>query len=209
MVIEKKLRETGGSDCNETPLTICVPKGIKLMKAAKTAAATEQSQLRRGEPLTVTLEWPVPGAPITIPDFQHRKICNIIHKTFASDPAAHSFHYHPYELKWKRPGSDSEERVHGELYTLQAWLDEDAKVQSLTLDPKETDRDVPRAIAAIMLASDGTQLSPFALSKVWPIYVYFGNQSKYDWAKPTQHAAHHLAYLPSVGCSHRSMRYIM
>jgi len=202
--IEKDLRQTGGSGWRETPLTIRVPKGIKLTKAAKRAAATEQSQLRRGEPSTATLERPVPGAPITIPDFQHRKICDVIRETFASDPAANSFHYHPYELKWKPPGSDSEERVHGELYTSQAWLDEDVKVQSLALDPTETDRDAPRAIAAMMLASDGTLLGPFASSKAWPIYVYFGNQSKYDRAKPTQHAAHHLAYLPSVGCFHCS-----
>jgi len=200
--IEKDLRQTGGSGWRETLLTIRVPKGIKLTKATKRAAATEQSQLRRGEPSTVTLERPVPAAPITIPGFQHRKICDIIRETFASDPAAKSFHCHPYELKWKPPGSDSEERVHGELYTSQAWLDEDAKLQSLPLDPTETDRDVPRAIAAMMLASDGTQLGPFASSKAWPVYVYFGNQSKYDRAKPTQHAAHHLAYLPSVSCFH-------
>ena len=155
-------------------------------------------KLRQSLRIRITKRTSTVGAPITIPDFQHRKICDIIRETFASDPAANSFHYHPYEHKWKPPGSDSEERVHGELYTSQAWLDEDAKIQSLALDPTETDRDVPRAIAAMMLASDGTLLGPFASSKAWPIYVYFGNQSKYDRAKPTQHAAHHLAYLPSV-----------
>ena len=114
-------------------------QGVKLTKAAKRAAATEKSWLQRGEPSTATLERPVPGAPITIHDFQHWRICDIIRETFASDPAAHSFHYHPYELKWKPPGSDFEQRVHGELYTSQAWLDEDAEVQSLALDPAETD----------------------------------------------------------------------
>jgi len=207
--IERDLRQTGGSGWRETPLTIRVPKGVKLTKAAKRTAATEQSRLRRGEPSTATLERPVPGAPVTIPDFQHRGFCDIIRETFASDPAAHSFHYHPYELKWTPPGSDSEERVHGELYTSQAWLDEDAKVQSLTLDATETDREVPRAIAAMMLASDATLLGPFSSSKAWPVYIYFGNQSKYDRAKPTQHAAHHLAYLPSVSFSCHSVRYIM
>lgn len=196
--IEKDLRQTGGSGWRETLLTIRVPKGVKLTKGTKRTAATEQSQLRRGEPSTTTLGRPVPGAPITINNFRHRKICDIIRETFASDPEAHSFHYHPYELKWLPPESDSAERVHGELYTSQAWLDEDEKVQSLTLDPAETDREVPRAIAAIMLASDATLLGPFTSSKAWPIYVYFGNQSKYDRAKPTSHAAHHLAYLPSV-----------
>ena len=206
--IEKNLRQTGGSGWRETPLTIRVPKGVKLTKAVKCAAATEQSRLQRGEPSTATLERSIPGAPITIRDFQHRRICDIIRETFSSDPAARFFHYHPYELKWTPPGSSVEERVHGELYTSQAWLDEDAKVQSLVLDPTETDKDVPRAIASIMLASDATVLGPFASSKAWPIYVYFGNQSKYVRAKPTQHAAHHLAYLPSVSCSRHFARYI-
>ena len=181
--IEKDLRQTGGSGWRETLLTIRVPKGVKLTKAAKRAAATEQSRLRRGEPSTVTVERSVPGAPITIHDFQHRTFCDIIRETFSSDPAAHSFHYHPYKLDWKPPGSDATEQVHGELYTSQAWLDEDTKVQSLVLDPTEADQDVPRAIAAIMLASDATLLGPFASSKAWPIYIYFGNQSKYDRAK--------------------------
>jgi len=203
--IEKNLRQTGGFGWRETPLTIRVPKGVKLTKAVKRAAATEQSRLQRGEPSTATLERSVPGAPITIRDFQHRKICDIIREAFGSDPAARFFHYHPYELKWTPPGSDSEERVHGELYTSQAWLDEDVKVQSIVLDPAETDKDVPRAIASIMLASDATVLGQFASSKAWPIYIYFGNQSKYDRAKPTQHAAHHLAYLPSVSCSQCSV----
>lgn len=196
--IEKDLRQTGGSGWRETLLTIRIPKGVKLTKAVKRAAATERSRLQRGEPSTPTLERPVPGAPITIRDFQHRRICNIIRETFASDPAAHSFHYHPYELKWTPPGSNSEEQVYSELYTSEAWLEEDRKVQSLTLDAAETDKEVPRAVAAIMFASDATGLGQFASSKAWPIYIYFGNQSKYDRAKPTQHAAHHLAYLPSV-----------
>ena len=206
--IEKDLRKTGGTGWRETPLTIRVPKGVKLTKAAKRAAATDQSRLQRGEPSTATLERSIPGAPITIHDFQHRKICDVIRETFCSDPTARSFHYHPYELKWTPPGSDLEERVHGELYTSQAWLDEDAKVQSIVLDPTETDKDIPRAIASIMLASDATVLGPFASSKAWPIYIYFGNQSKYDRAKPTQHAAHHLAYLPSVSHSRYSVRCI-
>ncbi|THU97282.1 hypothetical protein K435DRAFT_857796 [Dendrothele bispora CBS 962.96] len=33
---------------------------------------------------------------------------------------------------------------------------------------------------------------------MWPIYLYFGNQSKYDRAKPSSFAAHHLAYIPKL-----------
>lgn len=158
------LRQTGSSEWYETLLTIHIPKGIKLTKAVKRAAVAEKSQLQHGEPSTAILE-PVPGMPITISDFQHWRICDIICEMFTSDPATHSFHYHPYELKWSPPGSDSEEWVYGRLYTSEAWLEEDAKVQSLTLDPAETDKEVPWAIAALILASDAIGLSQFASSK--------------------------------------------
>ena len=200
--IEKGLRQTGDMGWRETPLTIHVPKCIKVTKASKRAAATNMSRLRRSELSTATLEWSVPGAPITIRDFQHRRICDIIRETFSSDPAAHTFHYHPYELKWRPPRSNSDEQVHGELYTSKAWLDEDAKVQSLVLDPKEPDQEVPRVIAALMFASDAMGLGQFSSAKAWLVYIYFGNQSKYDRAKTTHHAAHHLAYLPSVSRSY-------
>ncbi|KAF5355377.1 hypothetical protein D9757_014596 [Collybiopsis confluens] len=33
---------------------------------------------------------------------------------------------------------------------------------------------------------------------MWPIYMYFGNQSKYDRSRPSAFAAHHIAYIPKL-----------
>ncbi|KAG2739586.1 hypothetical protein P692DRAFT_20755993, partial [Suillus brevipes Sb2] len=35
-------------------------------------------------------------------------------------------------------------------------------------------------------------------ASLWPIYLFFGNQSKYTRGKPTACACHHLAYIPNV-----------
>ena len=92
-----------------------------------------------------------------------------------------TWNYHVLSIYWLSTGgfvpSD----------TFQAWLDKDMKVQSLVLDPMETETEAPCTIAGIMLASDATNLGPFASSNAWPVYIYFSNQSKYDRAKPTQH----------------------
>jgi len=59
-------------------------------------------------------------------------------------------------------------------------------------------------ILALMIWSDSTHLASFGTASLWPIYLYFGNQSKYTRAKPSAFAAHHLAYIPKVWISHGS-----
>jgi len=54
------------------------------------------------------------------------------------------------------------------------------------------------AVAVLMLSSDLTHLAQFGMAALWPVYAFFGNQSKYSHAKPSNFAAHHMAYLPTV-----------
>ncbi|KAI0083359.1 hypothetical protein BDY19DRAFT_857627, partial [Irpex rosettiformis] len=60
---------------------------------------------------------------------------------------------------------------------------------------------IENTIAAMMLWSDSTHLASFGTASLWPIYLYFGNQSKYTRAKPSECASHHIAYLPSLPSS--------
>lgn len=53
-------------------------------------------------------------------------------------------------------------------------------------------------VASLMLWSDATQLANFGDASLWPIYLFFGNQSKYTCSKPTAAACHHVAYIPTV-----------
>ena len=183
------------------PLTIGVPLGIKRTKATKSADARIQAKVNRHDDGHYKIEHSIPGCHIIAGDLHYRPICDVIKETFSSDPSAKQFHYHPYKENWERPNGPSEtqqERVYGELYSSQAWIDEDRKIQFVSLPEDDPDKDVPRAVAAMAIASDATKLGQFGPSKAWPVYIFFGNQSKYERNKPKAYAAHHVAYLPSV-----------
>jgi hypothetical protein len=68
----------------------------------------------------------------------------------------------------------------------------------LTRPPPSSGPHIETAIAAMMLWSDSTHLAEFGTASLWPIYLMFGNQSKYSRAKPSVFAAHHVAYIPLV-----------
>lgn len=70
--------------------------------------------------------------------------------------------------------------------------------EDLLKQPPEPGCAAPRIVGAVLLYSDSTCPTQFGQSKLWPIYGYIGNQSKYMQGKPSARAAHHLGYLPSV-----------
>ena len=184
----------------KSDLVIGIPKGIKRTAAVRREDAARDAR-RRGAPEPPPSKvTPIPGAQVTIPGFSHRSICEVIQETFSQDPAARTFHYHPYEQTYHPPSDPSHptERVYDEVFTSDAWLHEDAKVQMARIDPSKPEQDLPRAIAAMMFWSDETVLNPFGQNKAWPVYFFFGNQPKAERAKPTAGGGRHLAYLPQV-----------
>jgi len=129
-----------------------------------------------------------------IPGVWHHDLLEVICTAF-QDTKAQFYHLTPFRLFWK-PTPDSEpERVITDLYNSDAFLQEH---ESLQQQPRELGCDLERVVAAIMVWSDSTHLANFGQASLWPIYLFLGNQSKYQRAKPSQFAAHHLAYIPSV-----------
>ena len=76
-------------------------------------------------------------------------------------------------------------------------LEEDEKIRKLPRVEGD-DPSVEYAVLPILLWSDETVLSNFGTAALWPIYLYLGNLSKYVRGRPTEFAAHHLAYIPNV-----------
>ncbi|THU78011.1 hypothetical protein K435DRAFT_811931 [Dendrothele bispora CBS 962.96] len=101
-------------------------------------------------------------------------------------------------ISWQRTGSWIETLVEIPL------LAEDVKqpkstAPKLKSDPKLTEEtDVENLPVGIMAWSDETQVTQFGDHLMWPIYLYLGNQSKYERAKPTLFSAHHVAYIPKL-----------
>jgi len=128
------------------PVTIGIPLGIKRTKATKSADSRIQAKVNQHDDVHYRTEHSIPGCHVTIGDLHYRPVCDVIRETFASDPAAKRFHYHPYNETWERPGAPPgtpPERVYGELYSSQAWINEDRKIQFVSLPEEDPDKDIP------------------------------------------------------------------
>ncbi|KAI0701452.1 hypothetical protein C8T65DRAFT_788248 [Cerioporus squamosus] len=88
-------------------------------------------------------------------------------------------------------------RIWTDCYNSDAMLAEDAKVRGMPRIPGD-DPSVEYAVLPLLLWSDETHLSSFGSAYMWPIYLYFGSISKYVRGRPTEFAAHHLAYIPQL-----------
>jgi len=136
----------------------------------------------------------------TVEDFRHRNLVSIIKEKVSGLSENHQFHFEPYELYWQRDSGIDPIRVQGEVYTSPAFIDAYRELQD---SPGEPGCDLPRVVVALMFWSDATQLTAFGNAKLWPLYLFFGNDSKYCRCKPTCHLCEHVAYFQTVSRLYR------
>ena len=154
---------------------------------------------------SITIEVPTgePGNPSTprtysIPGLRYRKLLNVITAAFR-EPLSRQFHFTPFSLIHQSPITDNEQRVYGELYNSDEFIEEHKRVQNCSPPPPDDPGcKLEKIIAALMFWSDSTHLANFGTAKLWPIYLFFGNLSKYICLRPSSSACNHLAYIPSV-----------
>jgi len=128
-----------------------------------------------------------------IPGVYHCSITDIITSVF-EDSVASTFHMMPFQQLWK-VSEEHTVNVYGEAYSSSAFLEAHNEINSLPHDP---DDGLECIVASLMLWSDMTHLASFSDASLWPVYLFFGNQSKYTPGKPTASACHHVAYIPTV-----------
>jgi len=133
------------------------------------------------------------GLPFTIPGLQLRSLCNVM-KSALADITSQRFHLSPFKRFWKSP-SGAEVRCYDEAYTSDEWIEAHDDLQR---QPNEPGCKLEKVILGLMFWSDSTHLTSFGTAKVWPLYLYFANLSKYVRCKPSSGASHHVAYIPSV-----------
>ncbi|EJC99825.1 uncharacterized protein FOMMEDRAFT_93558, partial [Fomitiporia mediterranea MF3/22] len=85
--------------------------------------------------------------------------------------------------------------VHGELYWSSSFRDAHEEIHC---KPRNDGDAVPRAVAAMQIWSDGMSAAKFGSAKLWPIYLQFGNQSKYVRQCSGSGATHTVAFIPSL-----------
>jgi Plavaka transposase len=138
----------------------------------------------------------VPPGTFTIPGLLYRKLTAVIRGAFSSPIASH-FHFSPFKLFRKSP-CGKEERIFSELYNSDVFINEHDNIQRASLPPNEPDCKREKVVAALMFWSDSTHLANFGTATLWPIYLLFGNVSKYIRGQPNSGACQHVAYIPSL-----------
>jgi Plavaka transposase len=127
---------------------------------------------------------------------QHRRIVAVIEEKIRNSKDPSQFHYQPYEVFWNQGDSeDSAVRVQGELYNSPAFMEAHQRIQDL---PPTPGCDRERVVIALMFWSDETQLTSFGSAKLWPCYMFFGNESKYRRGKTSLRLCEHIAYFETV-----------
>jgi hypothetical protein len=132
----------------------------------------------------------------TITNFYRRSLLLIIRDKLSDPLHCRSFRLEPYLLRWKCSYVADDIGVYGELFCSEAFFTAHCELQDTP--PESTSCTLPRRIVALMLWSDATHLTSFGNAKLWPLYVYFGNESKYRQCSPTANLCSHVAYFQTV-----------
>jgi hypothetical protein len=131
----------------------------------------------------------------TVPNFYHRSIVSILRERLTSSSDFPHFHLAPYKLFWQPGNMPEPVQVHGELYNSQAFLEAYDELQNSPMEPGCV---IERVVVGLMFASDETHLTAFNNEKLWPLYMFFGNDSKYRRCKPSLSLCNHVAYFQKV-----------
>ena len=165
-------------------------------------ADAKSSHLTAFQETSVTIEVPSgdktkPAQPIQIPGLYFRKLTTVIKDAFQS-PLASQYHFSPFKLYRTSPTTGEHERIYSEIYNSDSFIKEHDRVQRAPVPDDDWNCKREKIVAALMFWSDSTHLANFGTAKLWPIYMFLGNLSKYTRSHPTAHACHHLAYIPSL-----------
>ncbi|KAJ7105539.1 hypothetical protein C8R44DRAFT_639016 [Mycena epipterygia] len=144
---------------------------------------------RRGRNVTKD---PIPV--FSVPGLHYRNLTQAI-KSALEDRSSRFFHYTPFKEFWQRTTDDAPQRIYDEIYSSTAFIEAHEKLQRKPAEPNCT---LERVICALMFWSDSTHLANFGTASLWPLYLFFGNQSKWVRGKPRAGACHHIAYMPKL-----------
>jgi hypothetical protein len=136
-------------------------------------------------------------APVfTVKGLLYRDLVEVIAEQLKNPETFKEMFLQPFSEHWKPAEDDTPVRVYGEVYSSDAMLSAHHKLLEKL---QNLPRPRPEAfLVALMLASDSTFLTQFSQASMWPIYMFFGNTSKYIRSSPDSLSAHHVAYLPKV-----------
>ncbi|KAJ7101024.1 hypothetical protein C8R43DRAFT_1048129 [Mycena crocata] len=135
-----------------------------------------------------------PLPKFSVPGLHFRNLTQTI-KSALEDRSSRFFHYTPFRHFWQPTQNEPTQRIYDEIYSSDAFIEAHEKIQRQAPEPNCT---LERVVAALMWWSDSTHLANFGTASLWPLYLWFGNQSKWVRGKPRAGACHHVAYMPKL-----------
>ncbi|KAG8891805.1 hypothetical protein FRC00_013056 [Tulasnella sp. 408] len=138
------------------------------------------------------------SARFRVPGLQHRSIVDVVKRVLSTDRNVLHYHFHPFRLYASPPDSlhsAPPQRVVDDIYNSDAMIKE---YEALQRSPREPGCKFERVILALQFWSDVTQLANFGSAKLWPVYMYFGNQPKWARSRSDMHSCHDIAHIPSL-----------
>lgn len=180
-------------------------QGISLTRELKRLDAFESSLQDQGwRKGKVKISVPCPKDTVTeskavefeIEGLLYRDLTTVIQNACQDETTMESFHTTPFREMWRPSERASPIRLYGEAYTSDEMINAYEEVQNIP--PHADHPDAEHVVVEISPYSDATMLAQFGTAFLWPVYFYFPNLSKYIRCQPSSHAAHHMAYFPSV-----------
>ncbi|KIK11741.1 hypothetical protein PISMIDRAFT_122141 [Pisolithus microcarpus 441] len=130
----------------------------------------------------------------TVHGLAYRPLISVIRAAF-TEAASEQFHLTPFKRIWKSPVTGREQRLYDELYTSDIWIKAHDDVQK---QRREDGCTLERVIAGLMFWSDSTHLAQFGHATAWPVYLFFGNLTKYERASASPGTCYPVAFIPSL-----------
>ncbi|KIK35833.1 hypothetical protein CY34DRAFT_35436, partial [Suillus luteus UH-Slu-Lm8-n1] len=134
------------------------------------------------------------GRPFSVSGLVYRPLIAVIKAAF-SEQSSKLFHFTPFKRVWKSPVTGQEQRLYDELYTSDAWIEAHDELQK---QRRDDDCKLERVVAGLMFWSDSTRLAHFGNASTWPLYLFFGNLSKYIRSRPNASVCHPVAFIPTL-----------
>ena len=94
-------------------------------------------------------------------------------------PLASQYHFLPFKLYRTSPTTGEHECIYSEIYNSDSFIKEHDWVQRAPVPDDDWNCKQEKTVAALMFWSDATHLANFGTAKLWPIYMFLGNLSKY------------------------------
>jgi hypothetical protein len=126
----------------------------------------------------------------------HRKFMPVI-RAACLEATSKLWNLTPYKVMYISGPNAQPQRVQQEMYTSDCMYGDYVEI-SRRPDIKRHYPGVEIVIVGLMIWSDATHLTSFGTASLWPIYLFFGNLSKYIRERPSKRAAHHMAYIPKL-----------